>query len=252
MHVKANGDITVLGFVESGTVQSNSAVTIMLGAIGRKRENDDDFTCSITATRTISIGYAQYCHIKTEQDLFIERQALHCNLSARRLIRVGKAGNPRGKIIGGSILDAMRIETGELGAPAGTKTRVFLAQNWFELREKQSQITDFEKLLATKITALQKAREKASKMPAADQRQLFLDKIIVNEQQVKTRSAHVQRQKLLVKRKITQLLAASRLKVNEIMHPGVELKIAKDSKKFSRIYPPHLVKLTEGKITQSF
>ena len=252
MHVKANGDITVLGFVESGTVQSNSAVTIMLGAIGRKRENDDDFTCSITATRTISIGYAQYCHIKTEQDLFIERQALHCNLSARRLIRVGKAGNPRGKIIGGSILDAMRIETGELGAPAGTKTRVFLAQNWFELREKQSQITDFEKLLATKITALQKAREKASKMPAADQRQLFLDKIIVNEQQIKTRSAHVQRQKLLVKRKITQLLAASRLKVNEIMHPGVELKIAKDSKQFSRIYPPHLVKLTEGKITQSF
>ncbi len=252
MRVKANGDITVLGFVESGTVESKSAVTIMLGAIGRKREGEEAFTCCITAQRTISIGYAQYCNIKSEQDLFIERRALHCDLSARRLIRVGKANDPRGKIIGGNILDAMRIETGELGAPAGTKTRVFLAQLWFELRQKQTQITDFEKVLATKVTALQQAREKASKIAGAAQRQQFMNKITENEKHIKIRSAHIHRQKLLIKQKIVQLLASSRLKVNELMHPGVELKIAKDSKQFSRIYPPHLVKLTEGKITQTF
>lgn len=252
MRVKANGDITVLGFVESGIIESQSAVTVMLGAIGRKRENEETFTCEISALRTISIGYAQYCNINSAQDLFIERQALHCNLSARRLIRVGKAGNPRGKIIGGNILDAMRLETGELGAPAGTKTRVFLAQNWHELRSKQSQITDFEKLLASKMSALKQAKEKAIKIPAPAQRQQLLDRIAVNEQHIKTRSLQVQRQKKLVKQKISQLLATSRLKVNEIMHPGVELKIAKDTKQFSRIYPPHLVKLSEGKITQSF
>jgi uncharacterized protein (DUF342 family) len=252
MRVKANGDITVLGFVESGVVQSNSAITIMLGAIGRKRESEEEFTCHIIAQRTISIGYAQYCNIKTEQDLFIERQALHCDLSARRLIRVGKADKPLGKIIGGRILDAMRIETGELGAPSGTKTRVFLAQNWFILRDKQTQITDFQKVLASKSASLQQARKKANKIPALAQRQLFLDKIIANEQHIKTRSAHIQRQKLLIKQKIAQLLATSRLKVNELMHPGVELKIAKDAQQFSRIYPPNIVKLSEGKITQSF
>ena len=40
MHVKANGDITVLGFVESGTIHSKGAVTIMLGAIGRKKPQE--------------------------------------------------------------------------------------------------------------------------------------------------------------------------------------------------------------------
>ncbi|WP_166114302.1 FapA family protein [Pseudoalteromonas sp. Z9A5] len=252
MRVKANGDITVLGFVESGIVESESAVTIVLGAIGRKRENEGAFTCLITAKRTISIGYAQYCNIKTEQDLFIERQSLHCDLSAKRLIRVGKANNPRGKIIGGNILDAMHIELGELGAPAGTKTRVFLAQHWYELRQKQIQIADFEKVLANKSTTLELARVKASKIQVPAQRQLFLDKIIANEHHIQTRSIQVKKQKLLVKQKMTQLLATSRLKVNEQMHPGVELKIAKESKQFSRIYPPHLVKLSEGKITQSF
>jgi len=146
----------------------------------------------------------------------------------------------------------MRIETGELGAPAGTKTRVFLAQNWHELRSKQSQIIDFEKVLASKTSALKQAKEKAIKIPVAAQRQQLLDKIAANEQHIKTRAMHVQRQKRLVKQKISQLLATSRLKINEIMHPGVELKIAKDTKQFSRIYPPHLVKLSEGKITQSF
>ena len=41
MRVKAKGDITVLGFVESGIVQSESAVTIVLGAIGRNRESEE-------------------------------------------------------------------------------------------------------------------------------------------------------------------------------------------------------------------
>ena len=252
MHVKANGDITVLGFVESGIIHSKGAVTIMLGAIGRKREVDEAFSCHIIAQRTICVGYAQYCHIETAQDLFIERQALHCDLRAKRLIRVGKANNPRGKIIGGNILDALRLETGELGAPAGTKTKVFLAQHWFELREKQTEIFDFEKLLADKSAVLKNARIKANKIPAPAQRQLYLDKIKLNEQHIQTRTAQLQRQKQLIKHKIMQLLATSHLKVNDLMHPGVELKIAKDTKQFSRIYPPHLVKLSEGKITQTF
>ena len=82
--------------------------------------------------------------------------------------------------------------------------------------------------------------------------EIAINKITENEKHIKIRSAHIHRQKLLIKQKIVQLLASSRLKVNELMHPGVELKIAKDSKQFSRIYPPHLVKLTEGKITQTF
>ena len=146
----------------------------------------------------------------------------------------------------------MRIETGELGAPAGTKTRVFLAQNWFELRDKQSQINDFEKVLSTKLLELKNARTKAEKITNPAQRKQFTDKITANEKQVNARSRHVKQQKALVKRKIAQLLASSRLKVNELMHPGVELKIAKETKQFSRIYPPHFVRLSEGKITQSF
>ncbi|MEM1506463.1 hypothetical protein RG959_24250, partial [Domibacillus sp. 8LH] len=70
--------------------------------------------------------------------------------------------------------------------------------------------------------------------------------------QIDIRIANTKRKKYLVKQRIAQLLATSRLKINELMHPGVELKIAKDSKHFSRIYPPHSVKMSEGKITQSF
>jgi len=252
MRVTATGDITVLGFVESAQLKSNNAITIVKGAIGRKREADEPFTCSIFAKRTVALGYSQYCDIKTEQNLLIERQSLHCDLSAGNLIRVGSAKDPKGKIIGGHILDAMRIETGELGAPAGTKTRVCIAQRWYVLKQKQAQITDFEKVLISKSIELQQARQRINKQVASAQRQQFLNKITTNEEHIANRSASISQQKQLLRKKMAQLLALSRLKVNELMHPGVELKIARESISFSRNYPPHLITHSEGKITQSF
>ncbi|WP_213607665.1 FapA family protein [Pseudoalteromonas sp.] len=252
MRVTATGDITVLGFVESAQLKSDSAITIGKGAIGRKREADDPFTCSIFAKRTIAIGYTQYCDIKTQQNLLIERQSLHCNLSAGNLIRVGKASDSKGKIIGGHILDAMRIETGELGAPAGTKTRVCIAQRWYELKQKQAQITDFEKVLISKSIELQQARERINKRVGCSEHQQFLNKIKINEEHLAKRSASISQQKQLIRKKMAQLLALSHLKVNELMHPGVELKIARESISFSRNYPAHLITHSEGKITQSF
>ncbi|CCQ12450.1 conserved protein of unknown function [Pseudoalteromonas luteoviolacea B = ATCC 29581] len=252
MKVKASGDITVIGFVESAQVECEGALTIVLGAIGRKRLDGEAFSCHLKAKRTISIGYAQYCNIHSDQDLFIDRQALHCDLSARRLIRVGKGENPRGKIIGGNILDALRIETGELGAPSGTKTRISIAQNWHALREKQLQFTEFEKVLAAKAQALGQAKQKANQAPPSQKRDAYLEKLVNSEKQLGLHLARNRRNVALVKQKMNALLKTTRVKVNELMHPGVELKIARDVKLFSRIYPPHLLALDEGKITQKF
>ncbi|MFC0116975.1 DUF342 domain-containing protein [Pseudoalteromonas xiamenensis] len=252
MRVKASGDITVIGFVESATLECEGAITIVLGAIGRKRIENEAFSCEIKAKRTISIGYAQYCNIHSDQDLFIDRQALHCDLSARRLIRVGKGETPRGKIIGGHILDALRIETGELGAPSGTKTRISIAQNWHTLREKQLQFVEFEKILSAKAEAVRQAKKKAAKAAPSSKRDAYLQKLLNSEKQLDLHLARNRRNVVLVKQKINALLKTSRVKVNELMHPGVELKIARDCKMFSRIYPPHLLKLDEGKITQQF
>ncbi|TMP75060.1 DUF342 domain-containing protein, partial [Pseudoalteromonas phenolica] len=77
--------------------------TIMLGTIGRKRTEGEPFSCSIKAKRSVSLGYAQYCRIESEQDILIERQALHCDLASKRLIKVGKGETPRGKLIGGNV-----------------------------------------------------------------------------------------------------------------------------------------------------
>ena len=133
------------------------------------------------------------------------------------------------------------------------KPEGFLAQHWFELKKKSKlKFLTLKSCLLINLPVLKNARIKANKIPAPAQRQLYLDKLKLNEQHIQTRTAQLQRQKQLIKHKIMQLLATSHLKVNDLMHPGVELKIAKDTKQFSRIYPPHLVKLSEGKITQTF
>jgi len=252
MKIKASGDITIMGFVESADISSESAVTIINGVIGRKKEEGANYTCSVQANGTVSIGYAQYSKLSSEQDLMIDKQALHCELSARRLIRVGKGDKPRGKIIGGQVIDALRVETGELGAPSGTKTKIYLAQYWHELRDKLNHLANIEKTLNSKSNALKQARKKAEKIPGAEQKKAYQSKIKASEDMIDTKLKQVYKNRDLLRRKLNMLLQTSRLTINELMHPGVELHIAKDNKQFSRIYPPNLLKVTEGKITQTF
>ncbi|KZN46110.1 DUF342 domain-containing protein [Pseudoalteromonas luteoviolacea] len=252
MKIKATGDITVIGFVESAHLESGSAVTVMLGAIGRKRIEGEDFSCIIKAKRTISVGYGQYCHIESEQDLFIERQALHCDLKSKRLIRIGKGDTPRGKLIGGNVYNAMRIEAGEVGAPSGTRTRIVLAQDWYDLKKKENEFKNLDKLLSNKLLTIKRAQIKAKKTKASEKRDAYLKKLEITEKRLDTHYQRNVRNSKLVEQKLRRLIKLSRVKVNELMHPGIELTIAKDSRSFSRIYPPHLVKLDEGKITQEF
>ncbi|WP_440053188.1 DUF342 domain-containing protein [Pseudoalteromonas sp. T1lg65] len=253
MKVKATGDVTVIGFVESAHIECEGALTIVLGVIGRKRADPaDPFSCILKSRRNLSVGYAQYCHIESEQDILIERQALHCDLSARRLIKVGKGEIPRGKLIGGNVLDAMRIETGELGAPSGTKTRIAIAQGFDSLQEKHKSFLDLEKALASKAVAISQAKAKAIMSPASRKRDEYIAKLEQREKQISQHYARNQRNIKLVQQKIARMLRLSRVTVNELMHPGTEVCIAKDKKSFSRIYPPNYVKLHEGKITQQF
>ncbi|RZG04784.1 DUF342 domain-containing protein [Pseudoalteromonas sp. CO348] len=252
MRVKASGDITVIGFVESAILESGSAVTIMLGTIGRKRTEGEPFSCSIKAKRSISLGYAQYCRIESEQDILIERQALHCDLASKRLIKVGKGETPRGKLIGGNVLDAMRIETGELGAPSGTRTRISLAQDWDSLHDKHRELVELEKVLASKVIDIKQAMNKAQASPQSQKRDAYLAKLQHSEAQINKHYGRNQRNIGLIQQKIHRLARLSRVTVNELMHPGTEVKIAKDTKLFSRIYPPNFVKLHEGKIMQQF
>ncbi|TMO02855.1 DUF342 domain-containing protein, partial [Pseudoalteromonas sp. S186] len=72
-------------------------------------------------------------------------------------------------------------------------------------------------------------------------RKQFTDKISASEKQGKAPARNGQHQKAILKRKKAQLLASSRVKGNELMHPGVEVKISKETKQISRIYPPHIV-----------
>jgi hypothetical protein len=79
-----------------------------------------------------------------------------------------------------------------------------------------------------------------------------MNKLMANEKQLNVHYQRNQRNLKLVHQKLQRLLMSSRVKINDLMHPGIEVTIARDSKQFTRIYPPHLVKLDEGKITQQF
>ena len=64
----------------------------------------------------------------------------------------------------------MRIETGELGAPSGTRTKVYLGQYYYELKQKRKTLAEQQKRINEKFAALQVLRKKALKEADNDKR----------------------------------------------------------------------------------
>lgn len=252
MRIKATGDITIMGVAESCELESQSCITVKNGIIGRKLQEGDKITCVVKAKGNIAANFAQYSHLQSEQDILIERQVLHCDLFSQRLIKVGKGDKANGKIVGGQILNAIRVEAGEIGAPSGTKTKVHVGQYFYELKKKQEHISDLEKALMAKAVSLANAKANAAKIACSDKKQAYLAKIQQSDNHISTKLKQLLHNKSILSKKISMLLNSSRILVNDLAYSGVELKLINEKEQVTRNYPPHIIMLQEGKLTRRY
>lgn len=132
MRVTATGDITVNGYVDSAVLRAKGNITVTKGVIGRQTEADSaetinvaEHTTRIISDATIWVAYCQYATLSALHGVFIERQLTHCKIVSAGKTHVGGEGKAAGgKVIGGNIAIADDLYVGQLGAPAGTKTRI--------------------------------------------------------------------------------------------------------------------------------
>lgn len=134
MRVKATGDITVAGYVDSAELNAGGNITVAKGVIGHQLnidDEDDDENFAPLSTRLIAAGsvwvsYAQYSMLVGRAGVLVDKQATHCHIISQGAVCIGGEGkNATGKLIGGVIETTADVATGQMGAPAGTKTRVY-------------------------------------------------------------------------------------------------------------------------------
>lgn len=141
MLVKSSGDITVMGFVDSATLEADGDVTVSKGIIGRQIKANE-FSTNIRAQGHISAQFVQYSHLVAKGNILVTKQLLHSNSKTSANLTVSDPSGRRGDLVGGVAHAEKGITAVVIGATAGTKTEIFCAMTQNELKQDLKQLDE--------------------------------------------------------------------------------------------------------------
>ncbi|NOU52649.1 DUF342 domain-containing protein [Pseudoalteromonas sp. JBTF-M23] len=253
MKVKAKGDITVMGSVESGELISGGHIDVKQAAIGHvdHQNNDQGLTCRLVAAGDIHVAHGQYSHLEAN-NVFIAKQSNHCAIKATSLVQVGADDAPKGKLIGGEILDAQMVIAGEIGSESGAKMTVRLAHRGIEITSETDECLKALTKTSEQLNTLQSAIEKADQVKDAEKKKQLMAKIGATQMHYCEEAEVLEKKMSELELNLNGLLENTKLVANQALHPGVEIHIFDRVYKTTRSYPPCSASLVENKIEIEF
>ncbi|GAA58334.1 hypothetical protein P20652_0188 [Pseudoalteromonas sp. BSi20652] len=251
MKIKAKGDITIFGTVESGELTAGGNITVKQGIIGHQKSEDKSLSCRLVCEGDVQVSHSQYCYIEANS-IFIERQTSHCIMKAKHLLQVGQADFPKGKIFGGEILDATKLIAGEIGNESGAKMVINLAASGAEITADTDDCFKDLAKIDQQLDTLQSTLEKAEKVKDLEKKNQLITKIGATQLHYFQQAEQLEKQLSTLEHHLHELLSDASLTVNSVLHSGVEIHIFGKVLKTTRNYPPCNIKLLNNKIEIEF
>ncbi|MEX1222753.1 MAG: FapA family protein [Idiomarina sp.] len=192
MRVKATGDITIAGYVDSAELNAGGNITVAKGVIGHQLAHDDEddddnfppLSTRLIASGSVWVSYAQYAMLIGKHGVIVDKQLTHCHVITQGALCVGGEGkNALGKLIGGVVETTSDVSAGQLGAPAGTKTRIYFQQP-LDASEADVEINSLRNHLQLSLRTIKKlivAQQQLAKIPRLNERQQLMQSKITNE-----------------------------------------------------------------------
>jgi hypothetical protein len=161
MVVKTTGDITVMGFVDSAHLIADGDITVSKGVIGRQLK-EDQLSTTLHAKGQISAQFVQYSELKSEGEILVTKQLLHSHTSTAQTLTVSDTNGRRGDLVGGIAKADKGIKAVIIGATAGTKTEIYCAMKYGELKENLKQ---FDQCIKQMVVARLNIEASLNKLP---------------------------------------------------------------------------------------
>lgn len=216
--VKAGGDITVNGYVDSAFITCGGNLIVKGGIQGRNRGK-------VTANGNIIARYIENCEIRSGGSIIVRDSIMHSKAYAYEKIVVSEG---KGLIVGGVVSAEKEIVANTIGSHLATVTELEVGVNP-ELREELQKLTkeltkgNEELKKAKQAQKLLKAKEvERGGLPPEHKAMLIRLNITINHL-----SKVVEGQKALQQEMLEKLLASSEGKVraNKTVYTGVKITI---------------------------
>lgn len=240
MIVKSTGDITVMGFVDSATLEAGGDITVSQGIIGRQL-TEQELTTKISAQGQISAQFVQYAQLEAVGDITITKQLLHCNTKTQGVLTVCDKGNRRGELIGGTAYTEKGLKAVVIGATSGTKTEIYCAmkeqelkQNVQSLKKNLASIIELDKSLESRISHIPpKATWLEDPAMIAQIRMMLYEKKRVGQQRI-----NEEMELLQLKQELEQYYKIHFIVVSKCIFDNVELNVGSAFTRTQREYVP--------------
>ncbi len=185
MKVKASGDISVSGLIESAQVEAGGDLHVEKGVIGH--QTDEGLSCELTAHGEIIGVFAQYTKIECHGALHFNHQLSHCDVTCFDKVEVLDSTGRRGTILGGVIRALKGVQTVNLGAEAFTRTEIQLLGE-LEAKRKEKRFLQQEiEEEAHKLDELAQASAKVNLLPDSEKKDTLSHRIKLNIQHEQAR-----------------------------------------------------------------
>ena len=201
-HIRAEGDVTIGGIVDSAEVKATGTVTVRQGVVRGSR---------VSAGGELRAGYVSGSYLESDAKVTIQKEAMHSTVVSGDSIAVPGSG----RVVGGSLQAKKGIEIGVAGHENGVAT--VLAAGVTPLKELEE-----AKLKARmKRTAAVKVQIEKIKDLAQPDQHVRLDQLASSHEATEEKSAEA----LAELGKESDGLSECRIIVSRAVHSGVRVRI---------------------------
>ena len=192
MKVKASGDITVMGLIESAEVISGGDLTVEMPIIGHLSKSDEEFSCKIKCGGNLTGTIAQYASLNVAKNLTLTNQLIHCETVCNGDVDVHNNALSQGNIIGGTTTSHKGVKAVTVGTSGSTKTIINLISSAKELEFAKNKCIKETQLFDKMISQFKKAENKADTIQDIAIRKKTKKQLFIEKQQYRDQSDRVQ------------------------------------------------------------
>ncbi|MCW8108741.1 FapA family protein [Alteromonas ponticola] len=142
MIIKASGDVTINGFVESAQIESGGDIIITEGAMGKVNDSASSYSCQLTAAGSIHVQHGQGLDLQCTGDITVGRQLAYSRLKCGGSVIVGQLDNPQGNLFACDVVSQNKVIAGTLGAVSGSTLKVDFSPGFNLLLERKDSLDE--------------------------------------------------------------------------------------------------------------
>ncbi len=221
--VEAPGSVLVEGMVESARVVAGGDVLVRGGVF-----MSGDEAAFVHAGGAFSANYTHNAHVEAGGDVTVKLAIVGSKTNKGSRVSSGgqvRITDPKGRIMGGTVVCARGLEVFQAGSDRGMPTTLALSHETPETSSLVQEMRELKSLRQRALFVLGEGDGAAALARMSDERRVEAEELLAKREGVESRLRQIQRTLADMAREHLERVASARITIRGVAYPGVAIKM---------------------------